>query len=308
MRNWKLSLLVATAALCVPATASAAFEHVVAPGESLYAVAAADGLSVDQLAAANGISAASQLTAGSTLAIPPQSGGAVATSASSSSASPETSAPASETPSSGGGYLVQPGDTLSAIAARYGVSVDALASANGLDPTGILPAGASLSVSGGSSRSAVEVSTTSTAPATSSSGGAQPTAESVSPSSVGSIAAQNGVSPSLAQAIADQESGFNNGMVSNTGATGVMQIEPGTWNYIQSNLGGPTLAPGSASDNIRGGVELLHSLLNQTGGDPALAAAGYYQGLASVRAHGMYADTQQYVNNVMALRQRFGGG
>ena len=96
-------------------------------------------------------------------------------------------------------------------------------------------------------------------------------------------------------------------MVSSTGATGVMQIEPGTWNYIQSNLGGPTLAPGSATDNVRGGVLLLHSLLSQTGGDPALAAAGYYQGLASVQAHGMYADTQQYVNNVMALRQRFGG-
>lgn len=311
MRTWKLPLLLATAALCVPATASAAFEHVVAPGESLYAVAAADGLSVEQLAAANGISADSQLTAGSTLAIPPQRGGAVSTSTSSSSTSSETSAPAESsagvTPSSGGGYVVQAGDTLSAIAARYGVSVDALASANGLDPAGILPAGASLSVSGGSSSSSV-VSTTSTAPATSSSAGAQPTAESVSPSSVGSIAAQNGVSPSLAQAIADQESGFNNGMVSSTGAAGVMQIEPGTWNYIQSNLGGPTLAPGSASDNVRGGVLLLHSLLNQTGGDPALAAAGYYQGLASVRAHGMYADTQQYVNNVMALRQRFGGG
>jgi LysM repeat protein len=312
MRTWKLPLLVATAALCVPATASAAFEHVVAPGESLYAVAAADGLSVDQLAAANGISADSQLTAGSTLAIPPQSGGAVATSASSSSTSSDTSATAESsatvTPSSGGGYVVQPGDTLSAIAARYGVSVGALASANGLDPAAILPAGASLSVSGGSSSSAAEVSTTSPAPATSSSAGAQPTGESVSPSSVGSIAAQNGVSPSLAQAIADQESGFNNGMVSKTGATGVMQIEPGTWNYIQSNLGGPTLASGSATDNVRGGVELLHSLLNQTGGDPALAAAGYYQGLASVQAHGMYADTQQYVNNVMALRRRFGGG
>ena len=114
----------------------------------------------------------------------------------------------------------------------------------------------------------------------------------------------------MAQAIADQESGFNNSMVSSTGATGVMQIEPGTWNYIQSNLGGPTLGVGgtvSASDNVRGGVLLLHSLLDQTGGDPALAAAGYYQGLASVQAHGMYADTQQYVNNVMALRKRFGG-
>jgi LysM repeat protein len=311
MRTWKLSLLMVTAALCVPATASAAFEHVVAPGESLYAVAAADGLSVDQLAAANGISADSQLTAGSTLAIPPQTGDAVSTSSPSTSESAAPSESSSvATSSSGGGYVVQPGETLSAIAARYGVSIDALASANGLDPAGILPAGDTLSLSGGSSSSTEGVSTapsTAASTDTSSSSGAQPTAESVSPSDVASIAAQNGVSPSLAQAIADQESGFNNSKVSSTGATGVMQIEPGTWNYIQSNLGGPTLAPGSASDNVRGGVLLLHSLLNQTGGDPAMAAAGYYQGLASVQAHGMYADTQQYVNNVMALRQRFGG-
>jgi LysM repeat protein len=74
MRTWKLPLLTVVAALCVPATASAAFEHVVAPGESLYSVAVADGLSVDQLASANGISADTELTAGATLAIPPQTG------------------------------------------------------------------------------------------------------------------------------------------------------------------------------------------------------------------------------------------
>jgi LysM repeat protein len=311
MRTWKLPLLVAIAALCAPATASAAFEHVVAPGESLSAVAAADGLSVDQLAAANGISPDSQLTIGATLAIPPQTGDVAAASTSSSSTSSGIPAPAESsgtvTSSSGAGYVVQPGDTLSAIAARYGVSVDGLAAANGLDPAGILPAGDTLSVSGGASSSTEAVSTAPTATGSSPSAGVQATAESVSPSSVAAIAAQNGVSPSLAQAIADQESGFNNNEVSSTGATGVMQIEPGTWNYIQNNLGGPTLAPGSATDNVRGGVLLLHSLLDQTGGDPALAAAGYYQGLASVRAHGMYADTQQYVNDVMALRQRFGG-
>ena len=39
-----------------------------------------------------------------------------------------------------------------------------------------------------------------------------------------------------------------------------------------------------------------------------MAAAGYYQGLQSVRQHGLFPDTQAYVNNVMALRQRFGGG
>jgi N-acetylmuramoyl-L-alanine amidase len=308
MKTWKLPLLAVAAALCVPATASAAFEHVIAPGESLSAIAAADGLTVDQLAAANGLSSDSQLTAGATLAIPPQTGDAAATGTPATSTESTAAMPASSSaPASGGGYVVQPGDTLSAIAARYGVSVDALAAANGLDPAGILPAGDTLSI-GGAPSSAVEASATPSASASgSSAGGAQPTGESVSPAAVGSIAAENGVSPSLAQAIADQESGFNNSMVSSTGATGVMQIEPGTWNYIQSNLGGPTLSPGSATDNIRGGVELLHSLLDQTGGDPALAAAGYYQGLASVRAHGLYPDTQQYVNNVLALRQRFGG-
>jgi soluble lytic murein transglycosylase-like protein len=125
---------------------------------------------------------------------------------------------------------------------------------------------------------------------------------------VGDVAAAHGVSPSLAEAIGYQESGFNNDLVSSTGATGVMQIEPGTWDYIDSDLATPPpLSPSSAQDNVRGGVLLLRSLLDQSGGDPSLAAAGYYQGLQSVREHGMYSDTEQYVNDVMALRQRFGG-
>ena len=155
----------------------------------------------------------------------------------------------------------------------------------------------------------VSTPVTSSAPAaTGGSPGAQPTPETVSAADVGQVAAANGVSPSLAEAIGYQESGFNNNLVSSTGATGVMQIEPGTWNYIGSSLTSPPpLSPTSAQDNVRAGVTLLHSLLDQTGGDPALAAAGYYQGLQSVRQNGMYADTQQYVNDVMALRQRFGG-
>ena len=87
-----------------------------------------------------------------------------------------------------------------------------------------------------------------------------------------------------------------------------MQIVPGTWNWIGQNLAGPPpLSPTSAADNIRGRLLLLHSLLSDTGGDAAQAVAGYYQGLQSVRAHGLYSDTQDYVNNVLALRQRFGG-
>ena len=136
-----------------------------------------------------------------------------------------------------------------------------------------------------------------------------PTPETVSAPEVGSIAAANGVPSSLADAIAWQESGFNNDLISSADARGVMQILPGTWQYIQSDLNpGPPLAPASATDNVRGGVLLLHSLLTATGGDPALAAAGYYQGLPSVQQNGMYPDTQQYVQDVMSLEQQFGGG
>lgn len=373
MRTWKSLLLTLTiaAAAWAPATASAAFEHVVATGETLSSVAAADGLSVSQLAAANGISSDSQLVAGSLLAIPPQdSAGESAESSSTAGSATETSSPVASSsggvyevqpgdtlsaiaarmgvsvdslaaanglepsgllisgttlhavggagtsaaaPSesgASGGYVVQRGDTLSALAARMGVSVDALAAANGLSPSGLLISGTTLHSAGGSSSSAAPATTemVSTSTPTASAGGAQPTAQMVSSSEVGSIANSEGVPASLAEAIGYQESGFNNGMVSKTGAVGVMQIMPSTWNWIGQHLTGPPpLQTSSASDNIRAGSLLLHSLLADTGGDEAEAVAGYYQGLQSVRAHGLYPDTQAYVNNVMALRQRFGG-
>jgi soluble lytic murein transglycosylase-like protein len=116
------------------------------------------------------------------------------------------------------------------------------------------------------------------------------------------------VPASLAEAIGWQESGFNNDIVSSADARGVMQILPSTWDWIQQNLTpNDPLGSASASENVRGGVLLLHSLLQRTGGDPSLAAAGYYQGLQSVQQNGLFSDTQNYVDNVMALRQRFGG-
>ncbi len=308
MRTRTLLSLAAVTMLASPAAAAADFPHVVSAGESLSSVAAADGLSVSQLAAANGLSTDSLLIAGTTLQIPPQSSGTTEDApVASDSASAPSSGPSTSTGSGGSGsYVVQPGDTLSAIAARVGTTVDQLAAANGIDPAGLLLAGVGLSLPGASDSTSVS-EPVSTGSVTSSSS-AQPTPETVSAGEVGSIAASEGVSPSLAEAIGWQESGFNNDLVSSTGAVGVMQIEPGTWDYIGQNLAGPPpLQPASAHDNIRAGTLLLHSLLADTGGDPALTAAGYYQGLQSVRQNGLYTDTQQYVNDVLALRQRFGG-
>lgn len=284
MRTPSLIPLLAVAALVAPATATADVSHTVTRGESLTSVAAADGLSVAELATANGLSPAAELTAGARLAIPPRGAPAAA----------ET----------GGSYFVRRGDTLSRIAARYGVTVAALATANGMRVGGLLEAGRTLSVPGAPAMAAAPSAPTT--PSLSAPAVAQPTGQIVSAADVGAIAAQQGVSPSLAEAIGYQESGFNNAEVSRSGATGVMQIEPGTWRDL-SALGGPALSPASASDNIRGGVELLRSLLDQTGGDSAQATAAYYQGLQSLREHGMYPDTRRYVSNVLALQGRFGG-
>ena len=277
--------------LAVAAPAAAAAIHVVAPGETLTSVAIADGLSVAQLAAANDLSTTAELISGQTLVIPPQTAGAVW--------SAETSTPAT---ADEGSYIVQPGDTLTAIAERAGTTVASLAAANDLNPNGYLLIGTVLNLNGVAATSSAELTHTDSTGLP-----PYPTPETVDSGEVGSIAAANGVPASLADAIGWQESGFNNALVSSTGATGVMQIEPATWAWIQSSLAGGTLAPASAHDNVVGGVLLLHQLLADTGGDPALAAAGYYQGLSSVQQSGMYASTRGYVNDVLALRNQFAG-
>jgi soluble lytic murein transglycosylase-like protein len=116
------------------------------------------------------------------------------------------------------------------------------------------------------------------------------------------------VPASLANAIAYQESGFNNAMVSSANARGVMQIMPGTWDWVNRSLTPSNpLSPNSALDNVRGGVLYLRQLLNDFGGDTNAAAAAYYEGEGAVKSHGFYPETQQYVNSVNALRARFGG-
>jgi LysM repeat protein len=312
--------IAAAALLCAPAAASADFPHVVTPGETLTSIAATDGLSIAQLAAANGLSTETRLISGTTLMIPPQGGSSVtsapvsASSSSSTSDEPDGDADdAGETAGGSGGggsYVVQPGDTLSGIAARAGMSMAQLAADNGIDPNAPLLSGTALRL-GTAAASSVAASSQ---PVGSSAQGnpsnpPYPTRERVSASEVGNIAAANGVPPALAEAIGWQESGFNNDLVSPADARGVMQILPGTWDWIQHSLTpGAPLAPASAVDNVRGGVLMLHSLLNATGGSSAMAAAGYYQGLPSVRRHGLYNDTKSYVNSVMALEHRFAGG
>jgi soluble lytic murein transglycosylase-like protein len=205
-----------------------------------------------------------------------------------------------------GGYTVRPGDTLSGLAAGARVSLNAIAAMNGLDPNGVLLAGTVIKLPTGApapARASQPAPVATVVPQAD----PVPTATRVGAGDVQSVAAQHGVSPSLATALAWQESGFNNGLVSSANARGVMQVMPGTWNYVQQNLAGRQLDPNSAHDNVTAGVLYLKSLLNQTGGDESAAIAAYYQGLGALRSRGVFDDTKQYVANVQALRPRFGG-
>lgn len=296
--------MLAVAALALPAVASATVTHTVRRGETLTSVAAQDGLSIAELAAANGLSTGAELVAGAELvipargaALPAQATPAPVTEATESAGTSETSAPSGS--ASAGGFVVPRGDTLTGIAEQFGTTPAVLAAANGMSVNGVLLAGARLTIPGeGTAPAAAAVP--SAAPVT----GAAPAAGFVSAAEVGQIAAADGVPPALAEAVADQESGFNDAEVSATGAVGVMQIEPATWQDL-SRLDGLRLDPASATDNVRGGVAVLRSLLLATGENQAEAIAGYYQGLQSVRAHGMFAGTRHYVADVLALESRF---
>ena len=309
----RLATTVATVAttFALAAPASASVPHTVAPGETLWSIAAANGFTTRALAAANGLSETSNVVLGSTIQIPsvPEAAAALQGATAQLSSTPAaTGAPAAAAPPPAGSYVVRYGDSLSAIAARAGVSTSQLAWKNGLSPAGVLQAGTVLKLPS-ESAGAAAAAAPSAVPVRRVVPVAAPNATPghVSASQVGQVAAQTGVSPSLAKAIAWQESGFNNSAVSSANARGVMQIMPGTWSWINQSLASRRLDPNSAIDNVQAGTLYLRQLLRDTGGDPAATAAAYYQGLASVRRHGMLPETQRYVSNVLALRARFGG-
>ncbi len=351
MRSLPILALAAAVALLAAPAAGAHVLHTVAPGESLWSIAAQSNLTTRTVAAYNGLSPDAQVVLGSTLKVPSVAEGAAALAgvapaptvaattaaqgapgaqdAAGAQGSPGTQAPggaqgapgtqapggaqagpaglpSSAAPRPQGAYVVRPGDTLSGLASQTGVSVRQMAWMNGLDPAAFLLAGTVLKLPNGAPAPA---GASALAPAVRIVPQAVPvpTAGRLSAERIKALAVERGAPASLATAIAWQESGFNNAAVSAANARGVMQVMPGTWDWVQRNLGVGVLSPTSAEDNVRAGSAYLARLLRETGGDVRLAAAGYYQGLSSVRTRGMYDDTRRYVDNVMALSARFGG-
>ncbi len=105
------------------------------------------------------------------------------------------------------------------------------------------------------------------------------------------------VDPKLVSAVAEVESGGNQGAQSPAGAIGVMQLMPET----AASLG---INPYDKQQNIEGGAKYLRQMLDNFGGDVKKAVAAYNAGPNAVKKYGgvpPYPETQDYVDKVLDL-------
>ncbi len=249
-------------------------EYSVREGDSLSEIAERFGVTVEGLAEANGIVDPDLILSGQVLLIP---GGAPGSGA---------FVQQGDQVSGGGTYVVQLGDTLSEIAELFGVPAAAIIEANGLADADFLGEGQSLIIPVVESPMVPPFS---------------PEIEAL----LEEFAAAEGLDPGIVKALAYVESGWQQGVVSATGAVGVMQIQPSTGYWIERYIFGYDLdIEVSAHDNIKAGVRYLRLLLDLTG-DIDQAVASYYQGYGAFSLGILYEDTIQYVADVNAIRDRF---
>jgi LysM repeat protein len=233
-------------------------------GDSLWSLSIEHGTSVSALKRANGLTG-DKILAGGVLSLP--------------------GAGASATGCTGPTRLVVSGDSASVIAHRSGVSLGALARANGLSGRMKIFAGSRLVIPGPSTACGSATASTATIKAL-----------------IRATARREGVDPALALAVASVESDFRQRSLSSAGAVGVMQLMPKTTAWLSRMLGRP-LDSSSLTDNVTGGVVYLRYLLASASRTTAIA--GYYQGLGSVRERGMFVDTKRYVRNVLTRRTSY---
>ncbi|MEO6115434.1 MAG: LysM peptidoglycan-binding domain-containing protein [Pseudolysinimonas sp.] len=147
----KLSTSTASAAPAAPAAAvGTGGRYTIVHGDTISAVAARFGVTTQAVLTANGLSWSSIIYPGQTIAIP--AGGAPLAIQTVSSVTP--TAPAA--PAATRSYTIVAGDTVSAIAKRFGVTTAAILAANGMGSSTIIYSGRTLAIpaSGGSGAAA----------------------------------------------------------------------------------------------------------------------------------------------------------
>jgi soluble lytic murein transglycosylase-like protein len=287
-----------------------ALDYIVRPGDTLSEIAAGHDTTVDRIVSRNDLhSSGDRITAGESLDIPAAHGRP-----SSSAGRASGEATADDGARRIVDYTVRSGDTPSGLAVRFQAWTAEVVEMNGP----VLRVGERIKIPVVVAAERQDHQESSDAPSPSARSGATDSAgRSSSPSTqagpsraavrrvIASTARRHGVAPDLALAVAWQESGWQMHPVSSAGAIGAMQVLPATGRWMSGVVGRP-LNLRDVQDNATAGVVLLDLLLERA--RPRVAVAGYYQGLAGVRRHGMYRDTERYVANVLALQRQFERG
>jgi len=139
------------AAPAAPAPASSG-RYTIVKGDTISRIASRLGVSTQSILSANGLSATSIIYPGQTLTV---SGGSAAPAPSAPVASAPVKSPAAPAPvASAGSYVIQSGDTISRIASKFGVSTQAILSANSLSISSVIYAGRTLVIPGASAPAA----------------------------------------------------------------------------------------------------------------------------------------------------------
>lgn len=313
VRYGTTTLALAAASIAVGASSAAADDaYEVRSGDTVSDIALRTGSSAQAIRAANSLDSQYRIRAGQQLVIPTGSAPAPAA----------QSAPATAT------HVVAPGDTVSGLAARYGATTAQIVSSNGLGTDALIRIGQTLAVPTGGGRTATPTASASPTPSEplvgSTFAGRTYASDVVSAANqnkatllasdvpskeevkaiVRETARAHGVDPSLALAVAMQESGFDQRAVSPANAIGAMQVIPSSGGWA-SDLTGQDLNLLDTRDNVTAGVAILARLI-QTSPTLDTAIAGYYQGQTSVRNNGMFDDTRRYVANVQTLASQQG--
>ncbi len=262
------TLVLGTAPSVKPASATTAPRsrtYRVEAGDTLSGIADDAGVSVQTLRLANQLTNANVLAIGSLLTIP-------------------TAAAEQQRTEINPRHTVESGETLSTIADRYSVTVSALISENRLTNPNLLRVGALLVIP------AKQLPF--------------PSVEVIN--AVRRSANENRLDPYLVLGLSYLESGWQMDAVSHTGAIGMMQLMPETaLSAIVDYQLATTNWRTSLLDNTRLGATYLSQLRQLSGGNLEIALASYYQGWRSVRDDGPLDETTQYVDDVLALAERF---
>jgi LysM repeat protein len=249
-------------------------------GDTLSALSRRFGVSVADLVAANGLADPNHIRYGATLHIPPPG--------TSPAPPPPPVAPQPVT------YVVRAGDTVFGIALRHGTTVDAIATTNSIADPGFVVTGSRLVL-----------------PAPGEPVPQGPAELRARPDQLRLAhrfdhwARAYGVPADLMKAMAWYESGWQNDVVSVTGARGIGQLMPATVDFVNQRLLNAQLDPAKPDDNINMSTRFMRFMLDSTGGRVDLALAAYYQGLTPTLAGKILDETKKYVAGVLSFQPTF---